>query len=172
MIDVILVGLISIGVFALFVFVAVREGAINKKLKTYERTFDMLNKELHAIKKELKSAGISTTSMPDFDGKFSTTEEFEEFTNIIITKIHDLQKEHVAFKGSVYEKLNELESKDHFVATTSSAPSPSSSAEEQKIISMFESGFSLEDISKQLRINVGEVEFVLKLNNVRTRSLF
>ena len=168
MIDVILVGLISIGVFALFVFVAVRESAINKKLKTYDRSFDILNKEIFALRKELKGKG----SIPiDLDSKFATAEEFEEFTNIIISKIRDMQNDSNNFKQSVFDKFEDAKVKEQ-TSHTMSLPLSASIADESKIISLFESGFSLEDIARQLRVNVGEIEFVLKLNNVKTRSLF
>jgi len=169
MIDVLLVGLMSVGVFALFVFVAVREGAINKKLRTYERSFDILNKEIHALKKELKAKSPTAIELGD---KFATSAEFEEFTNIIIHKLREMQSDNTTFKDALYEKIKDVESKEQLSLPGLTMPSSSSSVDEQKIISLFESGFALEDIAKQLRVNVGEVEFVLKLNNVKTRSLF
>jgi GTPase involved in cell partitioning and DNA repair len=170
MIDVILVGLISIGVFALFVFVAVRESAINKKLKTYERSFDIINKEIFALKKELKNK--DTNTIAQHDEKFATAEEFEEFTNIIISKLRDLQNDSSSFKQSVYEKFKDAEEKEQASHNTTSLPLSASIADEHKIIQLFESGYTLEDIARQLRVHVGEIEFVLKLNNVKTRSLF
>jgi hypothetical protein len=39
--------------------------------------------------------------------------------------------------------------------------------DEQKIIAMYKSGYSIEDISKELRIPAGEVEFILKMKNIK-----
>jgi hypothetical protein len=176
MLDVILVGLVSIGVFALFVFVAIREGSINKKLKMYEKTFDMINKELHALRKEMKARGGQAA--PEMSKDFCTNAEFDEFTNIIIQKIQELQKDGASFKDAVANKLDNLEygakeqRQQQIVVAQASVPTgtaPMSGMDEQKIISLFGSGLGIEEIAKQLRLNAGEVEFVLKLSGVKPR---
>jgi len=172
--DVILVGLVSIGVFALFVFVAIREGAINKKLKMYEKTFDMINKDIHALRKEVKAK--SMPAAPEMAKDFCTNAEFDEFTNIIIQKIQELQKDSASFKDSISNKLDSLEhgakEQRQQIAVASSAPTvtaPISGMDEQKIISLFGAGLGVEEIAKQLRLNLGEVEFVLKLSGIKPR---
>lgn len=166
MIDIILVGLVSIGVFALFIFVAVRESAINKKLKTYEKTIDLLHKEMFVVRKELKSIPTGS-NQPLSNDKFATAEEFEAFTNIIISKLQEIQSEHHYFKTNIQDRISDVESREK-MSSVPIQPTPSSGGDEQKIISLFESGYSPEDIAKQLRLNTGEVEFVLKLNNVKS----
>jgi DNA-binding NarL/FixJ family response regulator len=127
-----------------------------------------LHKEIHELKKELKEKSPANSQLDD---KYATAEEFEAFTNIIIQKLRDLQNDGTAFKEAVFERLKRDEAREK-IAQNTSMPLTASMADEQKIISLFESGFSLEDIARQLRVNVGEIEFVLKLHNVKTRSLF
>ena len=160
MMDLILVALLSVAVFFLFVFVYVRESAINKKLKLYEKTFDLLNQNIHKLEKEVKSRAvqaIETQGSPD-------TEEFSEVSKLIIEKFHELQKDNLEFKESLVERYLELENK--MKPLTSVTPS-STGLDEDKIVTLFSNGFSIEEIAKQLRIGTGEVEFVLKLHDIK-----
>jgi len=160
MMDLILVALISIAVFFLFIFVYIRESAINKKLKLYEKTFDLLNQNIHKLEKEIKSKGGSQQ-----DNNMTTElEEFSEVSRVIIDKFHELQKDNLEFKESLVERYLDLENKMR--PLTSVTPS-STGLDENKIVSLFSSGFSIEEIAKQLRIGTGEVEFVLKLHDIK-----
>jgi len=160
MMDLMLVALISVAVFFLFIFVYIRESAINKKLKLYEKTFDLLNQNIHRLEKELKK-GQTTERDGAFAGEL---EEFSEVSRVIIDKFHELQKDNLAFKEELVERYMELESKVR--PFTSVAPT-STGLDESKIVSLFSSGFSIEEIAKQLRIGTGEVEFVLKLHDIK-----
>lgn len=160
MMDLILVALLSVAVFFLFVFVYVRESAINKKLKLYEKTFDLLNQNIHKLEKEVKSKAaqaIETQGSQDM-------EEFSEVSKLIIEKFHELQKDNLEFKESLVERYLDLEAK--MKPLTSVTPS-STGLDENKIVTLFSNGFSIEEIAKQLRIGTGEVEFVLKLHDIK-----
>lgn len=160
MIDLILVTLISVAVFFLFIFVYIRENAINKKLKLYEKTFDLLNQNIHRLEKELKSKNIHHS-----DGNLnSELEEFSEVSRVIIDKFQELQKDNLAFKEEIVERYLELESRMR--PLTAVAPS-STGLDENRIVTLFSNGFSIEEIAKQLRIGTGEVEFVLKLHDIK-----
>ena len=49
-----LIAPLCVAVLFLFVFVYMRESAISKKLKVYERTFDLINQNLHRLEKILE----------------------------------------------------------------------------------------------------------------------
>jgi biopolymer transport protein ExbB/TolQ len=159
MMDLILVALLSVAVFFLFVFVYVRENAINKKLKLYEKTFDLINQNMHKIEKEAKARPVAAKDAPD-----ANMEEFSEVSRLIIEKFHELQKDNLEFKEGLVERYLDLENKMR--PLTSVTPS-STGLDENKIISLFSSGFGIDDIAKQLRIGTGEVEFVLKLHDIK-----
>ncbi len=160
MMDLILVALISVAVFFLFVFVYIRENAINKKLKLYEKTFDLINQNMHKLEKELKSR-------PHHENRAENDqnlEEFSEVSRLIIDKFQELQKDNLEFKESIIERYLDLENK--IKPITAVAPS-STGLDENRITTLFSNGFSIEEIAKQLRIGTGEVEFVLKLHDIK-----
>ena len=76
----------------------------------------------------------------------------------------ELQKDNLEFKESLVERYLDLENK--MKPLTSVTPS-STGLDENKIVSLFSNGFSIEEIAKQLRIGTGEVEFVLKLHDIK-----
>lgn len=159
MMDLILVALISVAVFFLFIFVYIRESAINKKLKLYEKTFDLINQNIHKLEKEIKSKQVVAK-----EGVDTNMEEFSEVSRLIIEKFHELQKDNLEFKEGLVERYLDLENKMR--PLTSVTPS-STGLDENKIVSLFSSGFGIDDIAKQLRIGTGEVEFVLKLHDIK-----
>jgi biopolymer transport protein ExbB/TolQ len=159
MMDLILVALISVAVFFLFIFVYIRESAINKKLKLYEKTFDLINQNIHKLEKEIKSKQVVAK-----EGVDTNMEEFSEVSRLIIEKFHELQKDNLEFKEGLVERYLDLEHK--MKPLTSVTPS-STGLDENKIVSLFSNGFAIEEIAKQLRIGTGEVEFVLKLHDIK-----
>ncbi len=160
MMDLILVALLSVAVFFLFVFVYVRESAINKKLKLYEKTFDLLNQQLHKLEKEIKAKPHGVLK----EEHTQDMEEFSEVSQLIIAKFQDLQQDNLDFKENLVERYLELEAK--MKPLTSVTPS-STGLDENKIVGLFSNGFGIEEIAKQLRIGTGEVEFVLKLHDIK-----
>ena len=64
------------------------------------------------------------------------------------------------------EKLIALENKIKEYSGFSTSGS-GGDLDEKKIIDMFQNGFSIDSIAKEMRIGRGEVEFTLKLANLR-----
>lgn len=169
MIDLALTVLLALSVLSLFVFVYIRENAINKKLKSYEKAFDALNQGLHKLEKELKDTKESMVIMSNMKPeapviKGVSFEDLTEMSRLIIEQFQELQKESSDFRDGMLERFVDLESKVRPIATMTS---PNASADESKIMALYDDGFNCEEIAKQLRIGTGEVEFVLKLHNLK-----
>lgn len=162
-VDLMLIAPLCVAVLFLFVFVYMRESAISKKLKVYERTFDLINQNLHRLDKEIK---LKSTTNSDEDTaqrqtSATTMEEFSEIGGLLMDKFQELQKDNLEFKRSLMEKYVDLENKLRPITSVSPG---FTGVDESKIVTLFSNGLSIEEIAKQMRIGTGEVEFVLKMH--------
>lgn len=165
-IDFMLIAPLCAAVLFLFVFVYMRESALSKKLKVYERTFDLINQSLHRLDKEIKlKTNLTDDSKDGNDEEHQSSnaamEELSEIGGLLMDKFQELQKDNLDFKRSLMEKYVDLENKLRPI--TSVSPS-STGVDESKIVTLFSNGLSIEEIAKQMRIGTGEVEFVLKMH--------
>lgn len=152
MLDIALVIAIAATAFSLFVFVYIRENAIEKKLKTYEKAIDQIYK--------LVSKNIPKQS------ESQKNDEFNEAANLIIERFKSLLQENMEFQESILQRMAELEYNNKNLSQSSSIVS-SNTSYEANIIRLFESGFDAESIADQLRISIGEVELALNLNGLK-----
>lgn len=150
--DLVLVISVAITAFALFIFVYIRENAITKKLKAYERAIEQLYMMIN--KKEPSS--INANSKADFD----------EATSLILERFKILINENAAFKESVLQKISDLEHKSNYSPQINTL-TPNNTNFESRIIQLFENGLSADEIADQLRISIGEVELALNLNGFK-----
>ncbi len=150
--DLVLVISVAITAFALFIFVYIRENAITKKLKAYERAIEQLYMMIN--KKEPSS--ISANNKADFD----------EATSLILERFKILINENAAFKESVLQKISDLEHKSNYSPQINTL-TPNNTNFESRIIQLFENGLSADEIADQLRISIGEVELALNLNGFK-----
>ncbi len=162
-VDLILIAPLCVAVLFLFVFVYMRESAISKKLKVYERTFDLINQNLHRLDKEIKLKTTESNEEESEERQMPTTtiEEFSEIGGLLMDKFQELQKDNLEFKRSLMEKYVDLENKLRPITSVSPG---FTGVDESKIVTLFSNGLSIEEIAKQMRIGTGEVEFVLKMH--------
>lgn len=157
MIDTLLIGILSIALFALFVFVYARESAVSRKLRIFAQSIENLNQTVFKLEKQLRS-GTTT------EGKQENISELMEFNQLIVDRLEAMQQANVAFQSSITQRLMELENRPTQNNTYVPTQTP---ADENKIIEMFQNGMSIEEIARSQRMGSGEVEFLLKLRNFR-----
>lgn len=151
--DLALVISVAITAIALFIFVYIRENAITKKLKAYERAIEQLYMMIH--KKEPNSTNNSVSKA-----------DFDEATNLILERFKIIINENAVFKESILQKISDLEHKSSYTPQINTLTSNNTNFE-SRIIQLFENGLSADEIADQLRISVGEVELALNLNGFK-----
>ena len=93
MLDIALVAAIAITSFALFAFVYIRENAIEKKLKLYEKAIDQIY--------QLVNKNISKQNPAK-----QQNDDFNEAANLIIDRFKILLQENAEFKEGILQKLS------------------------------------------------------------------
>ena len=145
------VGL-SIFVFFLFLFILKREKEIEQKFLSFELSLEKLQQEVYLLKKE-----------NNIDSVYKDMEKIEKIVDSIVDDVRIIESKNIEIIESLREEIKELKNE----VKKSKLPEISSvnKSDEEKIISMYKSGYSIEDISKLLRIPIGEVELIVKFSS-------
>ena len=145
------VGL-SIFVFFIFLFILKREKEIEQKFLSFELSLEKLQKEVYLLKKE-----------SNIDSIYKDIEKIEKIVDSIVDDVRIIESKNIEIIESLREEIKELKNE----VKKSKLPEISSvnKNDEEKIISMYKSGYSIEDISKLLRIPIGEVELIVKFSS-------
>jgi len=145
----IIFGGLSFFMLYLFYFMIQKEKENETKFLALEKSVDKLSQELYEIKKKLQKNNN--------DG----IKELEEVIEKLVDNIKVLEDNFVL-------KVKELEEKVDSVRknVTKVEFANISGNDEQKIVSLYKNGYSIEEISKELRIPAGEVEFIIKMKEL------
>jgi len=132
----------------LFFYMLKRDRLIDSKLAAMELALEDLNQEVYKLKKNAN--GKETAKM---------IEEMQSLIDKIIENVKKMESKNLALIKHVEEKIISLESsvKSKIVDYTNI-----NKTDEQRILNLYKSGYSIEEISRELRIPAGEVELVIK----------
>jgi len=149
---IIFIGL-SIFILFLFFYILKVEKLIERKFASIELGLEELNKEVFVLKKKLKE-----------NDSIKAIEKIEEIIETIVDDIKYMEEKNQKFYKKIEEEINLLSRrvKNSSISNCSNI----SKHEEDKIIALYKNGYSIEEISRELRIPAGEIELVLKFSNL------
>lgn len=151
----------------LILYIYIKDKDVSKKTQRLEKAIEALTKEIYKIKKWIQESEAQNEFANSTLGANIKNEVKSNLnsglTNLSI-QIQDIQETLNKDRDYFEEKMITLENKirefGHF--------SPSSTdVDESRIIKMFQDGWSIDSIAKELRIGRGEVEFILKLADIK-----
>ena len=145
----IIFGGLSFFMLYLFYFMIQKEKENETKFLALEKSVDKLSQELYEIKKKLQKNNN--------DG----IKELEEVIEKLVDNIKVLEDNFVLKVKELEEKVDSVRKNVKKVEFANI-----SGNDEQKIVSLYKNGYSIEEISKELRIPAGEVEFIIKMKEL------
>jgi len=140
---------LSVFVFFLFLFILKREKEIEQKFLSFELSLEKLQQEVYLLSKENK-----------IDSIYKDMEKIEQIVDSIVDDIRNIENRNIKIIKNLQNEVNEL--KSQIKKTKIPEVSSINKSDEEKILSLYKNGYSIEDISKTLRIPVGEVELIVK----------
>jgi len=148
---IIFVGL-SVFMFFLFFFILKREKINEQKFAAFELSLEEAHQEIFSLKKELKKN--------DLIKKIQTIENIIES---IVDDIRGIEEKNLEIIESLKKQIQELYSE----IKKSKMPEINfiSKADEEKIKNLYKNGYTIEEISRELRIPAGEIELILKFSS-------
>jgi len=152
-INILMFGGISFFVFLLFLFMLKREKIIDQKFSAFEISLEGLNKEIYLIKKKLQNI----QNLPKI-------EKIEGQIIDLIDNMEKIEEKNIEIINLVQERINDLYAKIK-QNKISDISRDISKNEEDKIVELYKNGYSIEEISKELRIPAGEIELIVKFSD-------
>jgi uncharacterized protein YoxC len=152
----------SIIILYLIYYVFSKDSEYNKNIHAIASVVEELNRELYYLKNTTKDITDSDSSIND--------EIYQEIEKSVYDMVQPLsvglkkmQENIQALDTQMDSRISSLEVGVKQILM----PSSLNSSDDDKIISLFNDGFSIEEISKELHISKPEVEFALKINRIK-----
>nr|WP_321267799.1 hypothetical protein [uncultured Sulfurimonas sp.] len=151
----------------LLYYVFTSQSEFNKNIRSVASVVEDLNREIFYLKKELTDAKTkiksTNTRMSDEDIYAEVERTVYDMVKPLSMGIKRMEEGIVSMDEKIDMRISSLESGVKQI----SIPTSVHGNDDEKIISLFKQGVSLETISKELHISKAEVEFVLKINKIK-----
>lgn len=162
----IVVAMAAIILYLLY-YVFTKDADYSKNIRSVASVVEELNRELFYLKKKLADTqdNIQENSqrMNDEDIYQEIERSVYDMVQPLSHGLRQLQENINAIEEGIDSRVSQLENGVKQI----SIPSSIHGNDDEKIISLFKQGVSLETISKELHISKPEVEFVLKINKIK-----
>jgi len=151
----------------LLYYVYSKDSDYSRNIRSVASVVEDLNRELFYLKRELKETEALIQKAPQ---RMSDDEIYQEIERSVYDMVQPLAISLKQLQHNIESIESEIESRiAHLESGVKQISIPSSihGNDDEKIISLFKQGVSIETISKELHISKPEVEFVLKINKIK-----
>jgi len=151
-INLLMFGGLSFFMLFLFIFMLKREKVIEQKFRAIELSLEEIHKEVYILKKHNLNESLQ-----------KEIEKIENIIDSIVDDIRIIESKNIEIIESLKKQIHELynEIKKNKLPEISTL----NKSDEEKIINMYKNGYSIEEISRTLRIPAGEIELILKFSS-------
>jgi uncharacterized protein YoxC len=165
-IEYVVIAMAAIILYLLY-YVYAKDAHYSKNIHSIASVVEDLNKELFYLKQELQDTESLIKKAPQ---RMSDDEIYQEIERSVYDMVQPLAVSLKQLQHNIENIESEIESRiAHLESGVKQITIPSSihGNDDEKIISLFQQGVSIETISKELHISKPEVEFVLKINKIK-----
>lgn len=164
---------IAFGIVLMIIIAVIfmKDAETTRKFSKYEKILDNLMKENHSIKKQLSTLEI-VTNLPKEDGDLQDIEEKlsakiqSQIDNKIIPIINSIESIENTIRNFQSEQQDRIYNLEERTKSITKISPPNSGSDEEKIVSLYNSGLSIENIAKDLQLSVGKVNLILKIRGL------
>lgn len=150
----------------LLYYVYTKDTTYSKNIRSVASVVEDLNRELFYLKRKLEQAQNSMQSKD----RMSDDEIYQEIERSVYDMVQplsmalkQLQTNIDAIEGDMQQRIAQLESGVKQI----SIPTSIHANDDDKIISLYQQGVTVDTIAKELHLSKPEVEFVLKINKIK-----
>jgi len=151
----------------LLYYVYTKDSDYSRNIRSVASVVEDLNREIFYLKKQIKETEAVVKKSPS---RMSDDEIYQEIERSVYDMVQPLSLALKQIQNNI--ETIELEIESRIAQLESgvkqiSIPSSIHGNDDEKIISLFKQGVSIDTIAKELHISKPEVEFVLKINKIK-----
>ncbi|HEX5624330.1 MAG TPA: hypothetical protein VFX57_07825 [Sulfuricurvum sp.] len=167
-IELVLIGL-AIVLLGLVYYSVTKENEVNRKLRAIAHAVEELNREVYQMDKRLSQELELVSALQESAPAASRAvheqmdQDMSEMSAPILESLGHIEETFSAYKEKTENRLRYLEERIRNL----SLPTSISGLDDEKVISRYNQGMEVDLIAKELRLSKPEVEFVLKINQLR-----
>jgi cell division protein FtsB len=165
-IEYVVVAMAAVILYLLY-YVYTKDSDYSKNIRSVASVVEDLNRELFYMKQTLSKTEEKIKSDPSHMSDEEIYEEIErsvyDMVQPLSLALKQIQSNLTAIEVEIESRMSQLESGVKQI----SIPSSIHGNDDEKIISRFKNGTSVDVISRELHISKPEVEFVLKINKIK-----
>jgi uncharacterized protein YoxC len=160
---------LAVIVVGLIYYVITKEGEVSSQIRSIAKAVDDLHRELYMIDKRLKQEVEVVASLQESVPREKNAiqselgREVNELSVPILESLGHIEESFGIYKEKTENRLRYLEERIRNL----SLPTSISGMDDEKVISRYNQGIDIDTIAKELRLSKAEVEFVLKINQLR-----
>jgi uncharacterized protein YoxC len=160
---------LAVMVVGLIYYIITKEGEVASQIRSVAKAVEDLHRELFMMDKRLKQELEIITSLQESVPREQHSlhaelgREVNEISVPILQSLGQIEGSLSAYKEKTENRLRYLEERIRNL----SLPTSISGLDDEKVISRYNQGVEVDAIAKELRLSKAEVEFVLKINQLR-----
>jgi uncharacterized protein YoxC len=160
---------LAVMVVGLIYYIITKEGEVASQIRSVAKAVEDLHRELFMMDKRLKQELEIITSLQESVPREQHSlhaelgREVNEISVPILESLGQIEGSLSAYKEKTENRLRYLEERIRNL----SLPTSISGLDDEKVISRYNQGVEVDAIAKELRLSKAEVEFVLKINQLR-----
>ncbi len=161
------IAILAFIILYLLYYIFNKDAQYQKNLRSVASVVEELNREIFYLKKTLKE---THKKLENKNRTLSDDEIYSEIERTVYDMvkplsiaIKQLEESVIAIDNQIDSRIANLESGVKSI----NIPSSIHANDDEKIISLYKQGVSIETIAKELHISKPEVEFVLKINKIK-----
>jgi len=151
----------------LLYYVYTKDASYSKNIRSVATVVEELNREIYYLKKNMtetqKSIQKNTRGMSDTEIYQEIERSVYDMVQPLSAGLKQMQENIIAIDTQIESRVASIENG----VKQFSIPASIHGDDDEKVISLFKQGVSLDTISKELHISKPEVEFVLKINKLK-----
>lgn len=151
----------------LFLMVYFKDSETTQKFSKFERMVEELMQQNHQLRREMLK------QEKEFKARDVAFEEYfrkrvqEEINTHVMPLLNSLREIEGIMQSFQEEQQDRLSSLEERTKTMNRITLPSATSNEKQVVALFKEGKKEHEIAKELRLGLGEVQFILKMNYLK-----
>lgn len=160
---------LAVIVVGIIYYMLTKESEVTSQIRSVAKAVDDLHRELYLMDKRLKQELEIIASLQEcipmnqHNIHTEVGREMNEISIPILESLAHIEGSFSTYKDKTENRLRYLEERIRNL----SLPTSISGLDDEKVISRYNQGMDVDTIAKELRLSKAEVEFVLKINQLR-----